>query len=56
MFRDESPDMQAAMVQAAAMLLATGKYTTEEAADAVRTLRAVLRCDPLKKELENVPF
>jgi hypothetical protein len=43
----ESPEMEAAMLQAAALLLATGTYTSEDAVAAVRCLRAVLRCAPL---------
>jgi hypothetical protein len=55
MFRDESPEMQAALLTAAALLLATGKYTTADAADAVRCLRAVLRSAP-REEVADVPF
>jgi hypothetical protein len=56
MLREESPEMQAAMLQAAALLLATGKYTTEDAANAVRCLRAVLRCAPLEGRASDVAF
>lgn len=41
---------------AAAILLASGKFTTEDAADAVRCLAAVLRCAPLRREGADVPF
>jgi hypothetical protein len=56
MFEHESPEMQAAMVTAAALLLATGKFTSAEAADAVRCLRAVLRSAPVGAEVADVPF
>jgi hypothetical protein len=55
--QQESPEVQAAMLLSATLLLATGKFTSEEAAAAVRTLRAILRCAPLAPEVaDESPF
>jgi hypothetical protein len=51
----ESTEIEAAMVIAASILLATGKYTSEDAANAVRCLRAALRCEPLGVR-DDTPF
>lgn len=61
MFSDDSPEMQAALIQAAAILLATGKYTTQDAVDAARCLRAIFRADAYSNgrpaaHLSEVPF
>jgi hypothetical protein len=54
--QNESPEVQAAMILAAAVLLASGKYqTTEDAWNEVRCVRAVLRCEPLAVA-EDRPF
>jgi len=53
----ESPELEAALLSAAALLLSTGRYTSEEAVAAVRCLRAVLRCAPLGQEVSDArPF
>jgi hypothetical protein len=52
---EESPEVQAAMLLAAALLLASVAYMTEDACNAVRCLRSVLRCDPLTVT-EDRPF
>jgi hypothetical protein len=49
----ESPEVQAAMLLSATLLLATGNYTSEDAAQAVRCLRAILRSAPLAPEVAD---
>jgi len=58
MYRDESPEIEAALLIAASLLLATGKYTSEDACQAVSCLRAVLRCAPLgaRDDVAERPF
>jgi hypothetical protein len=57
-WEQESPEVQAAMLISATLLLATGTYTSEDAAAAVRCLRAILRCAPLAPEVAHAdqPF
>lgn len=51
----DGPDMDAVLL-AAAVLLASGGYTTREAITAARCLRAELRCQTREEGADERPF